>query len=268
MGRKRLIEISKGFKAAGMRFAWILLFMCVVSAIPAHAVAVTIDQIIFQPPGDPNFLSGTLDITVTGASQLTVVLTNTSTAAGGTSSLGLLSGFGVQMGGINIVSGSAAITAGSTPVNFVLPFDLSTQWGFANSAQDGFSEAGVLTVNNVVSAHESAIDCVFSVSPACGPAPSIDGPDFGAIATGVDAGGQQAVRNSITFVLNLNGSANTALASILAGNVVLAFGSPTAHGGIIPEPSTYALYALGISMLLVSGWWQKRRKQQGGMAAI
>jgi len=31
-------------------------------------------------------------------------------------------------------------------------------------------------------------------------------------------------------------------------------------GSVIPEPSTYALYALGISMLFVSGWWQKRRK--------
>ena len=27
----------------------------------------------------------------------------------------------------------------------------------------------------------------------------------------------------------------------------------------IPEPSTYALYALGAAMLFVSGWWQKRR---------
>jgi hypothetical protein len=31
-------------------------------------------------------------------------------------------------------------------------------------------------------------------------------------------------------------------------------------GVVIPEPSTYALYALGASMLFVSGWWQKRRK--------
>jgi hypothetical protein len=30
-------------------------------------------------------------------------------------------------------------------------------------------------------------------------------------------------------------------------------------GVIIPEPSTYALYALGAAMLFVSGWWQKRR---------
>ena len=29
---------------------------------------------------------------------------------------------------------------------------------------------------------------------------------------------------------------------------------------VIPEPSTYALYALGISMLFASGWYQKRRK--------
>lgn len=28
----------------------------------------------------------------------------------------------------------------------------------------------------------------------------------------------------------------------------------------VPEPSTYALYALGAGMLFVSGWWQKRRK--------
>jgi hypothetical protein len=28
---------------------------------------------------------------------------------------------------------------------------------------------------------------------------------------------------------------------------------------VIPEPSTYALYALGASMLFLSGWWQKRR---------
>jgi hypothetical protein len=32
---------------------------------------------------------------------------------------------------------------------------------------------------------------------------------------------------------------------------------------VIPEPSTYALYALGISMLFVSGWWQKRRTALG-----
>jgi hypothetical protein len=30
-------------------------------------------------------------------------------------------------------------------------------------------------------------------------------------------------------------------------------------GSVIPEPSTYALYALGAAMLFVSGWWQKRR---------
>jgi hypothetical protein len=29
---------------------------------------------------------------------------------------------------------------------------------------------------------------------------------------------------------------------------------------VIPEPSTYALYALGATMLFVSGWWQKRRR--------
>jgi hypothetical protein len=28
---------------------------------------------------------------------------------------------------------------------------------------------------------------------------------------------------------------------------------------LVPEPSTYALYALGAAMLFVSGWWQKRR---------
>jgi len=31
-------------------------------------------------------------------------------------------------------------------------------------------------------------------------------------------------------------------------------------GFVVPEPSTYALYALGAAMLFVSGWWQKRRK--------
>jgi len=32
------------------------------------------------------------------------------------------------------------------------------------------------------------------------------------------------------------------------------------EGFVIPEPSTYALYALGATMLFVSGWWQKRRR--------
>lgn len=32
------------------------------------------------------------------------------------------------------------------------------------------------------------------------------------------------------------------------------------EGVIIPEPSTYALYALGAAMLFVSGWWQRRRR--------
>jgi hypothetical protein len=37
---------------------------------------------------------------------------------------------------------------------------------------------------------------------------------------------------------------------------------------VIPEPSTYALYALGVSMLFVSGWWQKRRTALGNTTSF
>jgi len=37
-----------------------------------------------------------------------------------------------------------------------------------------------------------------------------------------------------------------------------AFGA--SNTSTVPEPSTYALYGLGVMMLFVSGWWQRRRK--------
>jgi len=249
----------------------------------ASAALLTIDHIIYQQAAgttvDFTKISGTLDVTVSG-STLTIVMTNTSLDAafvgGGAPATMLLTGFGLQLPGVNITGGTVTVTSGSTAVNFeadiesgpgVTPQDtttISNQYIYANSVIDGYSLLGVPLVDSIVSSVNNGGGTVFA-----GPPPnSINGPDYGAIsALETEFGGSQsAVRASITFVLNLDGTAPS-FNTINAGNVVLAFGSPTLAGGPpgenplpgVPEPTSLAVWCLG----MVAAGFGARRMRRG-----
>lgn len=225
-------------------------------AVSAQATPVTVDQIIYQNAAgttvDQAFMSGTIDVTSLG-NVLTVVLTNTSADAafvgGGAPATMLLTGFGIQLGSTNIVSGSVSVNGGSTDVNFDVgqsTTDISNQWLFANTSIDGYSSIlGALTVDTVTSSIENGAGTRFAPAPPV----NINGPDYGALSAletefGLSTPG---VSNSIVFALTLDAPAPSA-GAIDAGNVVLAFGSPQ----VIPEPGTGLL--LGMGLLGLAGY--------------
>lgn len=206
------------------------------------AALVNVDQIIAQGATglDVNQLSGTVDMSVSG-NQLTILLRNTTGAGAvgaGFSSPAtlLLTGVGFQLSGVTITGGTVSINAGSSAVNFGA-VDLSTEWGYANQAVDGYNGIPSIPVNAVVSSMEQGgAQTKFSGNA------NIDGPGYGAISAALLAAfgnSQPGVNDTIKLVLTLSGAVN--VADIDAGNVVLAFGSPTLA---VPEPSTYLAAAL------------------------
>jgi hypothetical protein len=252
---------------------WIALFILGVSVVPAHAALVGVDQVICDTTATPGCtgLSGTVDVSATAGGQLQIIVTNTSASASGSNAF--LTGIGFQMVA-NISGGTATPSGGST---FFNPdsANLNDEWAYANPpiSSGHFSLGGTggitFAVDHVLSALQA--DGNTTLSGTNIPPANIDGPPFGIICNSCTVGGGQAyVQNQITFLLNVGGlaAAQAAATSIAGGNVVLAFASPVGGTNVIPEPSTYALYALGISMLLMSGWWQKRRKQQGDLTAF
>src|SRR6266700_4253543 len=113
----------------------------------AKATIVTALQVIYEEGGsgvNPGLLSGTVDVTSSG-SQITILLQNTSPntsfANGSQPGSMILSGIGLQLGGLNIIGGTVMVNAGSIPVNFDIgqPLsDISNQWGYGNGAAGAF----------------------------------------------------------------------------------------------------------------------------------
>jgi hypothetical protein len=186
-----------------------------------------------------------MDVSASG-NTLTILITNTSPDAAFVGGIApgtmLLTGFGIQLSGLDILSGTVSVNGGSTALNFdggQSITDISNQWMYANQSIDGYSSIlGALTVDTVTTSITNGLGTRFAAPPPG----NIDGPGYGAISafeTEFDAS-TPGVRDSIVFTLNLDGAAS--VAAIDAGNVVLAFGSPT----LIPEPGTGLLLGMGL----------------------
>jgi len=239
------------------QFAVVFTLFGLLGGSSAQAVPIGVDQIIYEEAlgtvVDEGLLSGTIDI-VSAGNTLTITLTNTSPDAaflgGGAPATMLLTGFGIEIGGVDIVSGTVSVAGGSTALNFGgqgTP-DISNQWLYANAAIDGYNGIpGVLPVDAVTSSVSNGGGTRFA-----GPPPvTIDGPDFGALsAFETEFGASTAgVQDTISLVLTLDGAAPSE-ASIDAGNVVLAFGSPDL---LVPEPGAGLLLLVGVASLAVAG---------------
>jgi hypothetical protein len=238
----------------------------------AQATLVTVDQVIYENGGsgvNPGLLSGTVDVTVSGSQQLTILLQNTSPdtsfANGSQPGSMILSGLGLQLGGVNIISGTVTVNSGSVPVNFDIGqslTDISNQWGYGNTAAGAFGGvSGVLAVNNTVSSLHAEGPTRFA-----GPPPSsIDGPAYGAISTALVGSGkfglsQAAVMNTIKLVLNLDGAAPS-VAAIDAADVVLGFGSPGLAAGTtttVPDGGM-TLVLLGMGLAGIAGFARRHK---------
>ena len=227
-----------------------------------RATPVTVDQIIFQNGSgvDSSMISGTVDITSAG-NTLTIILKNTSPDAAFTDpiapALMMLTGVGLQLPGVDIVSGTVMVNAGSTPVNFDVgqnTMNIGNQWNYANLSTAGWNIAGNLPVDTTMSSVQNGQSTRFAGAPPV----NIDGPDYGAISANETQFGltQPGVNDTIKIVLTLSGAAPSE-ADIDAGNIVLAFGSPESGPGLVPDGgSTLAL--LG-GALTIMGWFGRRK---------
>ncbi len=236
----------------------------------AQATLVTVDQVIYENGGsgvNPALLSGTVDVTVSGSQQLTILVQNTSPDAsfanGSQPGSMILSGLGLQLGGVNILSGTVTVNSGSTAVNFDIGqslTDISNQWGYGNTAAGAFGGvSGVLAVNNTVSSLHAEGPNRFA-----GPPPSsIDGPGYGAISAALVGSlkfgtSQPAVMDTIKLVLNLSGAAPS-VAAIDAGNVVLGFGSPELAAGTSVPDGGMTLVLLGMGLAGIAGFARRHK---------
>jgi hypothetical protein len=243
------------------------------AALQAGAVAINVDQIIYENAdgGNPAALAGTVNMTVSG-STLTIVLRNTSTATGATpGSFNLLTGLGFNLPtGVTIGSGAANLTAGSVGVNWnsaVLGNNVSGEWGYDNGVTAGpFDGVTTLDVNTAVSAMQASTDAKFSNTPLLPPT-VLDGPEFGLLSAAVspsEAGGLNAISDSITITLNLlgtwSGNGNALLNYINERGVVLSFASPdSVPGQRVPEGGSTAIM-LGLALLGFGGLRRKLQK--------
>lgn len=214
-----------------------------------RATPINVDVILADAPAG---LSASVDMTVSG-SYLTITLRNTSTG-GASGANGLLTGLAFCLpSAYTIVSGTAIVPSTETLVNVtgtVTGGNISGEWGYQNSNTPGHFNG--LAVNRVVSAMEADTTSKFSSTSIQNPS-NLNGPEFGLVRDGGNAGGLAAVMNEVIIRVRLGTSVGydpttqaNFLAAINRGTVAVTFGSPS---GVPDGGSTVALLGMALSGL-------------------
>ena len=236
-----------------LRRSLIAFALLLTAASAANAVPITVDEVLFDSGIVTNdtLLSGTVDMVYSGG-VLTITLRNTSADAAGSGAGILLTGVAFQLpAGVSITGGTATMGS-STAVNFTAPAggNISSEWGYDQGSlhSGAFLNNAAYSYNAVVAAMESMTIAQFAPGSVGAPT-NLGGPDFGAIsASETDAGGQEAVRDSVRIALNLGGTVPSNIVSLIeSGNVGISFGSPNVSS--VPEPSSLSLLVLGAAFL-------------------
>ena len=216
---------------------------------------------------DASGLSAEAEFSVTGATELTIRLKNTSTGVpdGFSNSDQLLTAVSWDFGepgfngDITITGGTVFTGPDSASINFDIlnvgpNTNVSGEWGFGNT--DG---TGLLP--NLVSTIEAQATPFFGGVNLDGPV-ELNGPQGGLVADPklVPLGGLGAIRDEIIIRLSLSGEITEAelLADLLANGTLIEFGSDQAFlvGAFIPSPGALALLVLAGAL---AGRRQKRR---------
>lgn len=256
-------------------FMGVVMSLCVL-AFSGTSHAITVDQIIYEAGTgtDPDFLSGTVEMSIDG-SDLLITLVNTSGNAAGTEDSNLLlTGIGFNLTSVlNVLGGTAMAEDASSNVNFDFftdvvgnpILDVSTEWGYSNGQDGQFNT--VLpdgSVNTIVSSMTASTENPFSTDAnmTWDPTP-LNGPEFGLLSENeLDFDqGIAAIRDTLFIRLNLGTTLDSSLLSYIDdGLVVLSFGSSDSPNPV-PEPATVALVGIGLAGL-VGAEVRRRRKNK------
>lgn len=242
----------------------LLTFFLLISSV-SFADNIQIDEIIWQEDVtfDPLKLSATVDFTQVDADTFTMTLTNLTEdgIVGDYPATVMLTGMGFYLDGNTIKEGSV-----SSDNLFGSTDDPSKYWGYDNSITRGYfqdrdvHDDGVTTktVSTVVSTMTAAVDSAFDPSITVGN--PIAGPDWGVLSN--NYGGTAAYpyfQPSVSIDITLTegfGDWGEFISGINEGDVVVAFGSPTAP---VPEPATMLL--LGSGLIGLAGFSRRFRKK-------
>ena len=242
--------------------------MFLVLALGMFPKAASADLLTFTGTGINAGLSAKAEFTLINSTTLKIVLTNTSTSlpsylgGGNSSSNALLTTIAFRLpGNVNITSGDAAVTAGSS-LNGASG-NIGKEWGWGKSGPGLCCE--------LIDPYTQFNDWVSTKQPGTTQFKSgsldgtsgISGPDFGLAPTNYVSGGQEYIKNSATFTLSLSGPVPDL--SFLNNGAVVEYGSdaaflttnfnPPPPSGA-PEPGAIALLGMGIA-----GLYRHRRRR-------
>ena len=279
------------------RISAICFIVALVLMFAGTGAATLVTYTVYDAPGGtPTGQTATADFTFPSATQLQIVLTETTPIAAYTltGAPAILTGIGFHLPGVVALqggsNGSVEIALNSRSwgfdtdaINPGTPFSdntfyVSREWGAVNNtAMDG---TGIFDFVSGNSAHINDADGTqFFGTNRDGP-DSIDGPQAGLLRDSTARGGQGVVSDSVIIVLTLSASMDsTAQTTFLnslpshspdysyTGSIVEygssdGWGYPENGNGAIPEPGTLILLGSGLAGLAGYGKLKLRRKKR------
>jgi hypothetical protein len=250
----------------------LILGVCLSRAEIAKGASLNVDYTIYQPDASfiglsPFPLQATVEFLAPnsftgfdGTYDLYIRLTNISgnLDPGDFPATILLTGVGFDLpSGVTVAGGEMSLTNWNPTFGDPQFVEPDTIWGYDDGGVEGGPFAAFpsfFLVNTAISTLEASVDYTFGTPPGV-----VDGPDGGVLSAVEDIPNNKNYYYSSAMIgLDLAGTFDftTLFNTAQAGDVVVAFGSPTA---VVPEPATLLLIGSGLVGLV--GFRRKFKKQ-------